>query len=553
MNTRVASIVAALTFAAVTVGLHVSFGAPIDFLVLETALGLLFVAAGWVAWRRRPDVRTGPLLLLSGVLWFASGYTPMPEPLLMVIGFAMLSIYDLPLAHLVLTFPAERLAGVRALAFAALALGYAGRFAGRLLLAPHPFTPFGSEAAFVPVESATNWLLAGAAVFVAIVVIARWTRAHALLRRVSWPLFGAGMLAMAISAFDASEYAIGSLWFETEGPLFDWAIYGARALIPVGFLIGTLRLLPRERLTVADVALQTGGTSVAALERGLGGALGDPELAVLRWSPAAAAYLDRDGRAVGLPSPDDRARAVTYIEDDGRPYAAVVHDAVLREERSIVAALQSAARQALRGEELRSGGRGRRQPADLPRGDVTLLFADIEGSTGHLQRLGLRYADVLEQHRSIIRGVLREHGGVEVESVGDEFFAAFNSPSDAVRAAIAIQRGLQSHSWADGVPIAVRIGLHRGNPTVSLGGYVGLDVHRAARIMSAANGGQVLASEQVAAVVADRAPQIRVRRLGPHTLRGLDEPIELALLDAADVPSPDLPIRAEPVAASRAT
>lgn len=178
---------------------------------------------------------------------------------------------------------------------------------------------------------------------------------------------------------------------------------------------------------------------------------------------------------------------------------------------------------------------------------MTLLFSDIEGSTAHLQRLGLRYADALEQHRSIIRGALREHNGSEVDAVGDEFFAVFESSSDAARAAIAIQRGIHGHQWADDVPIAVRIGLHRGSPDLTATGYIGLDVHRAARIMSAANGGQILASEEVAVVVeADASSEIRVRRLGSHSLRGVAEPIHVALLEVSDVESSAVPIRAQP-------
>jgi class 3 adenylate cyclase len=555
MSSRAAWTLAALAFAALTAALHWSFGAPIDFLILETTLGVLFIAAGAVAWWRRPEVRTGPLLTLSGVIWFAGGYTPMPEPILSAIGFALTGLYDLPLAYLLLTFPAERLVGVRALAVAALGLGLLGRSAGRLLLAPHPFTPFGSESGFQSVESPTSWLIAAAALLVAVLGLVRWVRARAFLRRIGWPLFGAGVLAMAMAAIQAAEFAIDRPFL--EGPfgepldtIIGWLPFAARALIPLGFLAGTLRL-QRQRLALAEVALQTGGTSAIELERALSTALADPELAMLRWSDTASAYLDREGRPVALPGPSDSARAVTYIDDDGRPYAAVVHDALLVEERSILGSLRNAARQALRGEDLRAAVGGRADFADLPHGEVTLLFTDIENSTGHLQRLGLRYADLLERHRSMIREAIREHGGREVDAVGDEFLGAFESPSAAARAAVAIQRRLQRQPWGDDRPVAVRIGLHRGTPTRTPSGYVGLDVHRAARIMSAANGGQILASDAVAAAAGtDESLAIRVRRLGPHTLRGLDEPVDVALLEAPDVDSPSVPIRAEPAGES---
>jgi class 3 adenylate cyclase len=560
MRRRDALLLAALAFAALTLALHVSFGAAVDFLLLET-LGLLFIAAGAVAWWRRPEVRTGPLLTLSGVLWYVGSYNPMGIDTLSPVSFALSQLYDLPLAYLLLTFPADRLAGVRGVAVGVLGLGMVGRATGRLLLNDPPtiypefcaecprngFALLASRTGYESVESATSWLIAAAGVLVVIVAVVRWTAAPALLRRVGWPLLGAGILAMAMSVLDAAEFATGTFLLPDD-PAVEWAIYGARALVPLGFLVSTLRLR-RERLAVAEVALHTGGTSVAALERALSSRLGDPGLAVLRWSVAAGEYLDREGRAVSLPEPGDRTRAVTYIDDEGRSYAAVIHDALLGEERSIAAALQSAARQALRGEDLRAAVGNRADTARLPRGDVTLLFSDIEGSTGHLQRLGRRYADVLEEHRSIIRKAVTEHGGHVVEAIGDEFVAAFTSPSDAARAAIAVQRAMRGHAWADGVPIAVRIGVHRGNVDLTPGGYVGLDVHRAARIMAAANGGQVVASEAVAVVVADDVPEIDARRLGPHSLRGIDEPIALALFEEPDVPSPGVPIRAEPAGA----
>jgi class 3 adenylate cyclase len=543
------SVLAALAFAALTELLHWSFGAPLDFLILDTLGGITFVAAGAIAWRRRSDVRTGPLLTLSGILWFAGGYQLMPlDPPIPQLGFAIAGLYDVPLAYLLLTFPAERLVGVRRVAVGAVAVGWLGRAAGRLLWGPHPLAPFASRPAFESVESAANWLIVVGAMFVAAVALRRWAQALPFMRRIGWPILAAGVLAMGITAFDASEFASGPILPEFEEPfatVVGWAPFIARALIPFGYLISTLRLRGR-RLPVAEVALEAGGTSAVALERALSAALGDPELTVLRWSAAAGEYLNGEGRAITVPGPDDPARAVTYIDDDGRPYAAVIHDALLVEERSIVATLRSAARQALVGEDLRAAVGNRSNAGNLPRGDVTLLFSDIEGSTAHLQRLGLRYTDVLEQHRSIIRKAIGEQGGTEVESVGDEFFAAFVSPSAAARAAVAIQRGLRSHPWTGGTPITVRIGLHRGSPTLTPGGYVGLDVHRASRIMSAANGGQILASDAVAAAVLnDPSSHMVVRPLGPHAFRGLAEPIDVALIEMADEVQPTVPIRAQ--------
>ena len=125
---------------------------------------------------------------------------------------------------------------------------------------------------------------------------------------------------------------------------------------------------------------------------------------------------------------------------------------------------------------------------NLPTGTVTFLFTDIEGSTRLLHELGERYADVLAEHRRLLREAFIRHGGVEVDTQGDAFFVAFQRVSDAVAAA-----GQAQSALADG-PVRVRMGIHTGEPTVTEEGYVGLDVHRAARVMGAGHGGQVLLS-----------------------------------------------------------
>src|SRR5215472_15918334 len=126
---------------------------------------------------------------------------------------------------------------------------------------------------------------------------------------------------------------------------------------------------------------------------------------------------------------------------------------------------------------------------ELPRGTVTLLFTDIEGSTRLLHELGDAYGGALAEHRRVLREAFRRHGGVEVDTQGDAFFVAFARASDAVAAAEDGQRAL-----ANG-PVKVRIGIHTGEPTVTADGYAGLDVHRAARIAASGHGGQVLLSQ----------------------------------------------------------
>ena len=119
---------------------------------------------------------------------------------------------------------------------------------------------------------------------------------------------------------------------------------------------------------------------------------------------------------------------------------------------------------------------------DLPRGTVTFLFTDIEGSTRLLKTLGSgRYHVVLATHQQVLRGAFAESGGREIDTQGDAFFVAFQRAKDAVAAAIAAQRALADHDWPDGVELRVRMGIDTGEPTVGEDRYVGLGVHRSAR------------------------------------------------------------------------
>jgi YVTN family beta-propeller protein len=162
---------------------------------------------------------------------------------------------------------------------------------------------------------------------------------------------------------------------------------------------------------------------------------------------------------------------------------------------------------------------------DLPTGTVTFLFTDIEGSTRLLRRLGERYAGVLEEHQRILRAVFEQAGGREIDTQGDAFFVAFNRAKDAAMAALAAQNALAAHEWPDGEEVRVRMGLHTAEPVVGKERYVGLGVHRAARICSAGHGGQVLLSAVTRELVADDLPTgAHLRDLGRHHLKDIDRP-----------------------------
>src|SRR5258706_1074546 len=156
---------------------------------------------------------------------------------------------------------------------------------------------------------------------------------------------------------------------------------------------------------------------------------------------------------------------------------------------------------------------------DLPTGTVTFLFSDIQGSTRLLHELGDGYAEVLAQHRRVLRAAFTAHNGVEIGTEGDSFFVAFARASDAVAGAAEAQRGLE------GGPVRVRMGLHTGEPMLTAEGYVGMVVHRAARIAAVGHGGQALLSEAVATLVADRLPfGVSLRDLGRVRLKDLTSP-----------------------------
>ena len=165
----------------------------------------------------------------------------------------------------------------------------------------------------------------------------------------------------------------------------------------------------------------------------------------------------------------------------------------------------------------------------LPSGTVTFLFTDIEGSTDLLKRLGRdRYENVLAEHSRILREAVAGHDGRVVDTQGDSLFCVFRSAHDAVSATIEAQHALAEAEWPDDVRVRVRMGLHSGEPKASDAGYVGIGVHRAARVGAAAHGGQVLLSETARALVADDLPPgVSLRDLGLHRLKDLDEPARL--------------------------
>jgi class 3 adenylate cyclase len=296
-------------------------------------------------------------------------------------------------------------------------------------------------------------------------------------------------------------------------------------IVPVGFITGQLQS-ERRNATAGRLVIELGrNPAPGELEQRLRTVLRDPTLAVLHWSDASGTYLDGAGKPVPLPAEGAR-RGVTYLERQGRPMTAVVHDPTIladpRLAKTVLDAVQFVVEKDRLHGEIQATAT---EAATLPTGFVTLLMTDIEASTALLRRLDDRYGAVLNDVRGILRAIVLSAGGREIDARADEFFAVFERAGAAIEAAVAMQRQLGKRKWVDGVDVRVRAGIHSGRPTLTDVGYIGLAVHATARVCWAAHGGQIVVSSATRAAIAAAAPSaIRFRSLGRHRLPGLTEP-----------------------------
>src|SRR5688572_20799197 len=250
-------------FVLVTHYVHIAAGAPLDFLVLEPSFALLFLVAGAVAWQRRPTSHTGPLLVLSAALWTLGSYAPTGIEPVWALGFAFEGYYDVALALLALTFPADSLAGRARVAWTVLLGAFLVRSGGRLLLSDpprtypeffpdgptNPFALFESRVAYEVVEVASSVIVLVCVILVAILAAQRMLRTRTLTRAVVGPVLVASVIAMAFGAVEAFD----SAWSTAFGGsllalpaelelLAGWLVPAGRAVVPLAFLLGTLRL-----------------------------------------------------------------------------------------------------------------------------------------------------------------------------------------------------------------------------------------------------------------------------------------------------------------------
>jgi signal transduction histidine kinase len=361
--------VAVVAFALITTAVGAASGAPVRFLVADLVTGFTFIVAGATARLLRPASPAGGVLLTCGALWYVGSYGPTNQPIVTHLGFAFGGYYDLLLAGLVLVLssPAQRLEPRWPVALLATAM--AGRTLGRLLLAdpslypecagcpPNPFALRPDRAAYESVEVVGSLAIAVLAVGVAWVAVRRLSRSGALGRRARGAVLVAGGLAMAAAAYDALDMAWATA---TATPLvtlpepldevFEWSVFALRTLVPVAFLVATLRsrsLAGPLGPFAANLGRSDDATAAGDAVRT---ALGDPSLRLLR-PRGPGVWLDEDGGAAD-PHESAPGQAVTFVGSDERPLGALRHDAALLDQPELLEAVVRVLRLALENERL---------------------------------------------------------------------------------------------------------------------------------------------------------------------------------------------------------
>jgi signal transduction histidine kinase len=310
-----------------------------------------FVAAGMIAWVRRPENRTGPLMVLTGGSLALSLVSGPPAPLLSPVGLAAGTVSGVLLVYVILGFPQGRLRSTSDRWFVAIAATLlAGTNAARLAA----FDPSADGLGFLnPYRVITDPDLAALTVAIEraatvgimigflVILVFRWAGASRPARRVLGPVLApAALLALAVLASVAAD--AGVLGADLQGVLFTTQIL-ARATIPIGFLVGLLRTR-MARAAVADLVIELGATPTPTrLRDALVHALGDQELSMAYWAPSSGRYVDVAGNPVVMPRATD-GRAVTLLERDGTPLAAIVHDPALLEDPGLVSSVATAVR-----------------------------------------------------------------------------------------------------------------------------------------------------------------------------------------------------------------
>jgi signal transduction histidine kinase len=354
--------IAALAFAGITAVVGAQNGAPGRFIVLDTLFGLTFALAGFVAWERRPDVPYGPLLLTASFLWFVGTYAPTGWMPFSWLGFSFERYYDVILAVIVLTFPGITLRAGSRLALGLLAGGFAVRTASRLFVGcscvENPIALIQSDDLFEALQAITSGLIAVSAVSIAGLALYRLIGSAPAARAVFWPVAIGGMVAALVAAWDASDLIVfiqtGHDIVQLPEPwdeVVAWSLTAAVAMVPIGYLVGVLRLRAR-RGPLASLAIQLdqrpGPTD---LESALREALGDRSAQLFIWETDHERWLDA-GRQPVPPPVETQEQLLTTLQREGSPVAAILHDRALLEDPGLIAATTALLRLALDNERL---------------------------------------------------------------------------------------------------------------------------------------------------------------------------------------------------------
>jgi class 3 adenylate cyclase len=528
-------------------------------------VGVAHLIAGAIAWRRRPDNVTGPLLVTIGYSWYIPEFQAAHIGAVVGLAFATRRLVNLLSAYLLLAYPSGRLGNrPQRLAMGLVIAIAAVQTPARLLLVDripavldhtdrvtmvgcgcaNPFGVMPAPRLFATIELWTGMLSVASALLIMALVILRLARATPPMRRTLWPVLLGALVALFIFAFNVLSVMLALR--TALASALGWVLSLARVAVPIGFLVGLLRMR-MDKAAVANLVVGIHGDRTPdTLERAIADALHDPAVKLGYWSAAAGQYVDGGGKVLEMPRAGS-GRAAALVERADAPLGVILHDAALHDDKALLDAVSAAFALAVERDRLASSVRAQAAEArQLPSGPVTFLYADIEGSTRLLDRLGDRYADVLAEERRLLRAIVRERGGREIDSRADEFFAVFPASTDPAGAALKIQRRLRDHAWPDDARVRVRIGLHRGHPQMTDEGYVGLDVHRATRIGSAGHGGQILLSEATRRQLeAGLPPDATLERLGAFGLKGLPGLESIWQLTVPDLPGAFPPLRVE--------
>ncbi len=367
-------------------------------IVQTHVVGLAYLVAGAIAWRRRPDNRTGPLLVAIGYSWYIPEFQAAPVPAVAGLAFATRRLVNALSAYLLLVFPSGRL-GLRRhriamgllIAIAAIQiplrllltdripadLDHVDRVIGSGCDCVNPFGVAPAPGLLASIEFWGGLLSVAVALFIMGLVVLRLTEATAPMRRVLWPVLFGAIVGLIIFAFNVLSSTLAMTTALTAA--LGWVLSLARAAVPIGFLVGLLRM-KMDKAAVANLIVGLHGERTPdSLERSIADALHDPAVKLGYWAPAARTYVDGTGKVLAMPQ-SGSGLSVAFVERADEPLGAIIHDAVLNDDQALLDAVSAAFALAVDRDRLASTVHAQASDArQLPSGPVTFLYADVEG------------------------------------------------------------------------------------------------------------------------------------------------------------------------------